>query len=183
MAVATPTGVDATAMITPSYVRQMARYNAWQNRSLYGAADALSDAMRRQDMGAFFGSIHNTLNHLLWGDQIWMSRFADTAHPLAKNIADSTGQYPGWDDLKHKRAAFDAIIQTWAETVDDRALSGDLTWFSGAIQRPVTKSVALCVTHMFNHQTHHRGQVHALLTRSGAKPDDTDLFAMPDSGR
>ena len=168
-------------MITPRYVRQMARYNIWQNRSLYGAAEQLSDAVRRQDQGAFFGSIHNTLNHLLWGDQIWMSRFADTAQPLAKNIADSTAQYPGWDELKRERTAFDAVIQTWAETVDAPALSGDLTWFSGAIQRRVTKPVSLCVTHMFNHQTHHRGQVHALLTRSGAKPEPTDLFAMPDS--
>ncbi len=169
-------------MITPSYICQMARYNAWQNRSLYGAADQLSDTVRRQDQGVFFGSIHNTLNHLLWGDQIWMSRFAGAAQPLAKNIADSTAQYPDWDDLKRERAAFDVIIQTWAETVDGQALSGDLTWFSGAIQRHVTKSVSLCVIHMFNHQTHHRGQVHALLTRSGAKPEDTDLFVMPDSG-
>jgi hypothetical protein len=63
-------------MIDPAYVQRMARYNRWQNANLYGVADALSDEERRRERGAFFGSIHKTLNHLLWGDQIWMSRFS-----------------------------------------------------------------------------------------------------------
>ena len=65
-------------MIDVHYVRCMARYNRWQNENLYGAADTLSDAERRGDRGAFFGSIHATLNHLLWADRIWMSRLAGT---------------------------------------------------------------------------------------------------------
>ena len=67
-------------MIDVGYVRTMAAYNAWQNRSLYRCASALSDEERRRDCGAFFGSIQATLNHLLWGDSIWLSRFAGTRH-------------------------------------------------------------------------------------------------------
>src|SRR4029450_9880640 len=69
------------AMIDAAYVQRMARYNRWQNESLYGAAGTLSDAERRRARGAFFGSIHATLNHVLWGDRIWMSRLAGTAKP------------------------------------------------------------------------------------------------------
>ncbi|MBT4428135.1 MAG: damage-inducible protein DinB, partial [Rhodospirillaceae bacterium] len=66
-------------MISPDYVRTMATYNRWQNGSLYDAANTLSDDERKQARGAFFGSIHATLNHILWGDQIWMSRFTGAA--------------------------------------------------------------------------------------------------------
>src|SRR5262245_41939313 len=68
-------------MIDLAYVQCMARYNRWQNDNLYGVADTLSDAERRRDRGAFFGSIHATLNHLLWADRIWMSRLAGTPPP------------------------------------------------------------------------------------------------------
>ncbi len=87
-------------MITSDYVRTMASYNRWQNESLYGAADTLTDAQRKEQRGAFFGSIHGTLNHLLWGDQMWMSRFAGTPRPKGKRPADSTAECETWDDLK-----------------------------------------------------------------------------------
>ena len=61
-------------MIDRAYVQRMARYNRWQNENLYGVADSLSDDERRRERGAWFGSIHKTLNHLLWGDQAWMHR-------------------------------------------------------------------------------------------------------------
>ena len=162
-------------MITPAFVRAMADYNRWQNRNLYGAADGLSDAVRKEQRGAFFGSIHGTLNHLVWGDQIWMSRFASTPRPKAAGIPDSTAMFERWDDLKRERAAFDEVIIGWAETLDAAWLEGDLTWFSGAVKRDLTKPKGLLVAHMFNHQTHHRGQVHCMLTQCGAKPSRTDL--------
>jgi uncharacterized damage-inducible protein DinB len=64
-------------MITPAYVRAMAGYNRWQNQNLYGSADLLTDPQRKEQRGAFFGSIHGTLSHLLWADQVWMSRHAE----------------------------------------------------------------------------------------------------------
>jgi uncharacterized damage-inducible protein DinB len=165
-------------MIDPGYVQRLARYNRWQNENLYGVADTLSDAERRHERGAFFGSIHGTLSHLLWADRIWMSRFAGTPRP-AGGIPESVSLYGDWSELKRERAAFDGVIVDWAERLDDAALAGDLTWFSGAIKAEVSRPKWLLLTHMFNHQTHHRGQVHCMLTQAGGKPGDTDLFIMP----
>ena len=162
-------------MITPAYVRAMADYNRWQNSNLYGAADALADAVRKEQRGAFFGSIHGTLSHLLWADQVWMSRFAGTPRPKAAGIPESAGMVESWDELKRERIAFDDVIIAWADKLDPTWLEGDLTWFSGASKRERTKPKALLVAHFFNHQTHHRGQVHCMLTQCGVKPGDTDL--------
>jgi uncharacterized damage-inducible protein DinB len=162
-------------MITPDYVRTMADYNRWQNENLYGAAGKLTDEQRKEQRGAFFGSIHATLNHLLWGDQMWMSRFAGTPKPKAPGIPGSVAMYESWEDLKRERQAFDQVIVDWAEKVDPQWLAGDLTWFSGGAGRELTKPAGLLVVHMFNHQTHHRGQVHCMLTQASVKPGATDL--------
>jgi uncharacterized damage-inducible protein DinB len=162
-------------MITLEHVRAMAEYNRWQNENLYGSAEGLSDAARKQPRGAWFGSIHATLNHLLFGDQIWMSRFAGTPKPKAPGIPESVAMYDSWEELKRERVAFDQMILDWAERLDAAWLEGDLTWFSGAVGREVTKPKWLLVTHMFNHQTHHRGQVHCMLTQAGVRPGTTDL--------
>jgi uncharacterized damage-inducible protein DinB len=91
-------------MIDIGYVQRMARYNHWQNQNLYGVADVLSDAERRRQRGAFFGSIHATLNHLLWADRIWMSRLAGTPPPTG-GIPESISLYDDWGDLKRERAS------------------------------------------------------------------------------
>mgnify|MGYP000992380568 CR=1 FL=1 len=166
-------------MIGREHVRLMARYNAWQNGSIYGAADTLTDEARKQERGAFFGSIHGTLSHLLFGDQIWMHRFAGSPAPRATTISESVSAIPDWAELKRERLAFDAVIQIWADTLDPAWLEGDLSWYSGAMKRDITRPRWMLVAHMFNHQTHHRGQVHCMLTQAGAKPDDTDIPFMP----
>jgi len=166
-------------MIDVDYVRTMTRYNDWQNRSLYGAADTLSEPERLKDRGAFFDSIHGTLSHLMWGDQQWMSRFAPSLvekPPLL--VRRSPGNYPDWVDLKQRRAEFDKLLIAWADNLDPEWLQGDIHWYSGIIKANVSKPKWFITTHFFNHQTHHRGQVHAMLTAAGAKPDDTDLMLM-----
>lgn len=165
-------------MIDVAYVQRMALYNRWQNENLYGVADGLSDEERRRERGAFFGSIHKTLSHLLWGDRIWMSRFAGTPKPEV-GIRESVSLYPQWEPLKRERAAFDAVIIDWAERLDPSWLAGDLTYFSGAANKELTRPAGMLVTHFFNHQTHHRGQVHCMLTQAGGKPHDTDLTLLP----
>lgn len=165
-------------MIDRAYVQRMARYNRWQNENLYGIADRLSVGERQRERGAFFGSIQKTLNHLLWGDQIWMSRFTDMPKPEG-GIPESIALYADWERLKTERAAFDRKILDWASTVQPDWLAADQTYFSGAIGREVTKPRWVLVTHMFNHQTHHRGQVHCMLTQAGGRPSDTDLPFMP----
>ena len=165
-------------MISPAHAQAMARYNKWQNENLYGCADRLSDDERRRERGAFFGSIHKTLNHLLWGDRIWLHRFAGTARPEG-GIPESIGQVAAWQDLQRERAAFDEIIVGWAAGLDARWLEGELTYYSGAAKRDITKPTWMLVAHLFNHQTHHRGQVHCMLTQCGRKPGATDLAALP----
>ena len=162
-------------MITPTHAQAMARYNRWQNRSLYREAGKLDDAQRRQMRGAFFGSIHATLSHLLFGDQVWMHRFGYPDKPRAGSIPDSVAAYPDWNELAAARVEFDEAIITWADRLDAGWLDGVLTWVPPALGTPLTRPRWLLVTHMFNHQTHHRGQVHCLLTAFGMKPDDTDL--------
>ena len=162
-------------MITTAYVRTMADYNRWQNVSLYTAADGLSDEQRRADRGAFFGSIHGTLNHVLWADRIWMSRIAGFDAPTVPDIPSSVGEVGGWEELKAARTDLDRSIADWAAALSADDITGDLTWYSGAMGAELSKPLWLLLTHLFNHQTHHRGQVHALLTGFGASPDDTDL--------
>ena len=161
-------------MISTDFVRKMSRYNEWQNKNLYNAADALSDEFRKRECGTFFNSIHGTLNHLLWGDQIWMSRFAGTPKPVG-GIKESAARIEDWSDLKREREAFDRTIIDWAEKLDPHWLEGDLKYFSGAAGREMSLPKSILVTHFFNHQTHHRGQVHCMLTQNGQKPGDTDL--------
>src|ERR1700682_2919168 len=161
-------------MIDLGYVQRMARHNRWQNENLYGVADTLSDAERQRPRGAFFGSIHATLNHLLWGDRIWMSRLAGTPRPEG-GIPQSVSTYGDWNDLRRERAAFDAVILDWAAARHSAALEGEPPGFSGPIKAEARKPKWLLVTHMFNHQTHHRGQVHCMLTQAGGKPGDSDL--------
>jgi uncharacterized damage-inducible protein DinB len=165
------------AMITPDYARLMARYNRWQNESLYGCADRLSDADRKQDRGAFFGSIHGTLCHLVFGDQAWLYRFTGDARvrSTAATMADTTTLIPAWSDLKAKRLWLDQYLIDWATGLTEADLAGALTYHSVASGKTHTKSRAALVAHMFNHQTHHRGQVHCLLTQAGQTPDDTDI--------
>ena len=166
-------------MIDAAYVQRLARYNRWQNNNLYAVADRLSDDERRRERGAFFGSIHGTLSHLLWGDCAWMSRFSDVAKPPV-GIAGSKTFYSDWQSLKRERIAMDEKIARWSDGVEPDWLAGDYTWFSDAAQRDVSKPMWTLVVHFFNHQTHHRGQVHAMLTQAGGKPGDTDLFLLPE---
>jgi uncharacterized damage-inducible protein DinB len=162
-------------MITPSYVRTMAAYNSEMNRRLYAAASRLSDEERRRDRGAFWGSLHGTLVHILWGDGQWMSRFDGWERP-ATPIKESRHMLDDYAELCARRVDADTRIETWAAKVDAAYVARNMTWFSGAAQREVTAPYGLLITHFFNHQTHHRGQAHALITAAGEKTDDTDLF-------
>jgi uncharacterized damage-inducible protein DinB len=166
-------------MIKPAYVQKMAAYNRWMNEGIYAACEALCDEDRKKDCGAFFKSIHGTLNHILWGDQIWMHRFAGTPQPSAEGIPGSSSQYDSFDELKQERVAFDQVIEDWAGHVGPDWLDETLEWYSGSMGRDMSSPHWVLVTQMFNHQTHHRGQVHCLLTQFGVKTPTTDLPFMP----
>lgn len=166
-------------MITPQHAQTMARYNSWQNANLYGTASGLKDEDRKADRGAFFGSIHATLNHLLWADHMWLVRFKLKEPPRAKNIAEGLVQYSDWDTLWAERQKLDAFIETWTHGLKASDLEGDLIWFAASAQKDMVTPMWIAITHLFNHQTHHRGQVHCLITGLGGKPERTDLPFLP----
>lgn len=168
------------AMIAPGYVRMMASYNAEMNRRLYAATAKLTEDQRQRHEGAFWGSIHGTLCHLLWADTMWMSRLAGWPKP-AISLKQSDQLVGDFAELTARRRQVDADLSTWADQVDEAWLAGNQTWFSGAAQRTMEAPRAMLLVHLFNHQTHHRGQVHALLTRAGQDTGDTDLFLLLDS--
>ena len=119
------------------------------------------------------------LNDLLWGDRMWFSRLAGTPNPTQPSIGDSVTEVPEWPQFLLARADMDMRIQAWARSLTDADPSVDLRWFSGVVGCKVSKPIGLVVSHVFNHGTHHPGQVHAMLTAAGARTDDTDLFLMP----
>lgn len=166
-------------MITPEYCRSMARYNAWQNNGLRDVVPAMDHDALYLDRGAFFGSIMETLNHLLWGDTLWISRFDGGAQPQVppeehKEITPTPAVWAA------DRFRLDARITLWANSVSAIDLTGNLTWYSGMLGRELTRPKSICVMQLFNHQTHHRGQVHAMLTAAGQKLPDTDIPFIPD---
>lgn len=166
-------------MITPEYCRTMARYNQWQNKSLMSIVARLDEDDLRADRGAFFGSILGTLNHLLWGDLIWIARF-DGGEPPEATLQDSPEITPHKTEWARMRFLTDGRIREWARRVDAVDLVGDLNWYSVAYEKDMSVPLSLGVMQLFNHQTHHRGQVHAMLTALGHDPGSTDLPFMPE---
>ncbi len=166
-------------MVTAEFARLMARYNKWQNNALLNEVNKLSAEERERDRGAFFGSIHGTLAHLLWADLLWLSRFGDWQAPKC-GVAESASLYSDWSELAAARVRTDDGITDWASRLTDEDLSGELAYHSVVLDKLLSKPWGECVTHFFNHQTHHRGQIHAMLTAAGAQPTDTDLVLMPE---
>ena len=159
-----------------SNLRAMARYNRWMNERLYEHCEKLSDAERKLDRGAFFRSIHGTLNHLLLGDRLWLSRFLAREFRAA-SLAEEL--YADFAELRRERAKIDAEILEWVETLDEKRLAAPLKFRS--MVRPQDNSFPLgfAVQHFFNHQTHHRGQLTTLLMQAGVDPGVTDLLWLP----
>lgn len=168
-------------MITAAYAQEMARYNRWQNSQLKEFFSALTTEELNRERGAFFGSILGTANHLLWGDWIWMSRFDGGEGPDG-GIPESTAICADVDEWVVLRDVVDTRIEGWVASLKDEALSGPFTWFSAAKQADVTKPYAQCVMHFFNHQTHHRGQIHKMLTETGSAAPVSDLVFLPQEG-
>ncbi|UWR23890.1 DinB family protein [Sulfitobacter sp. S190] len=167
-------------MIQKGYVLEMARYNAWQNNQLRKAVEALGEAAVRQERGAFFGSIFGTLNHLLWADTIWMSRWCSDVPAPGGSIPESAEftATPGvWDA---ERFRMDGRIRIWAQTLSNMDLQSVLSWYSGAMGQNVSRRLDHCIVHMFNHQTHHRGQISQMIAEAGVAAPVSDLFIMPE---
>jgi uncharacterized damage-inducible protein DinB len=160
-------------MTQSAHYRMFARYNAWANMRLYDAATELSVEQYRADRGAFFKSVHGTLNHLLVTDRIWMQRFTgegDAPSRLDAILFESLGE------LRAVREAEDARIVDFVDALDDARINGIIKYRRVSSPEEFEQQLAPALAHWFNHQTHHRGQVHALLTGLIGKAPELDLL-------
>lgn len=151
----------------------MSAYGSHMNAQLLGACAPLDEAQLREDRGAFFGSIYKTLEHILFGDLVWMSRFV--GQDFRGGLAAGDTVCGSMLELGQWRTEFDAFITQWASGVEQSWLDGELSWTSGGDGRERTARTALLVVHMFNHGTHHRGQLTALMSQAGLDVGVTDL--------
>jgi len=156
--------------------RAMAQYNRWMNERLYAVCADIPDAERRRDRGAFFKSIHGTLNHLLLGDRLWLGRFVDRPFQV-----DSLDQelYADFDQLRVQRERTDREILDFSATLDEEALAREFCFTTIVNPGEHVFSFRHVLLHFFNHQTHHRGQVTTLIKQAGHEPGVTDLMWLP----
>ena len=168
-------------MMSSEWLAALARYNRWMNDKLYALAATLSDEARKRDSGAFFKSIHGTFNHLLLADRVWLARFKGvtvSSEFMGPGGIRSLDQelYADFDELRRQRALTDDELSAWVAELTSERLAAPLV-FTRRGQRlefPLWGVVA----HVFNHQTHHRGQITTLFMQQGHDPGVTDLFAM-----
>jgi len=167
--------------------RFLARYNRWFNDRLYGACEQLTDAERKRDRGAFFHSIHGSLNHIVWADRLWLRRFASQGSEfralrsellqLPQGAVYGTVIHEDWTALRKARVELDAAIEAWVHDMPADFLFSTMRYGnSKGVQRQHPAWQAM--THFFNHQTHHRGQVTTLLSQAGIDVGQTDIIAL-----
>ena len=161
---------------TPEYAALMAKYNQWMNEQLYKICTRLTDKERKSDRGIYFRSIHGTLNHLLYGDRSWMGRFLGAPFSVT-NLGQEL--YSHFGQLREERRLTDNEILHWAENVTQDWLNSAFTYTSNVDGVTRTLAAGTLVIHFFNHQTHHRGQITALLDQAGHDHGVTDIPWMP----
>lgn len=153
--------------------QMLAEYNAWADRLVYAATAELTHDELHRDTGAFFGSIFATLSHILTADRIWLNRFTgEGPKPLALNERP----YDRFEDLRAARVAEDDRLIRFTQTLTPGALEQSFTYSPVSSPEIITQKLWPALTHMFNHQTHHRGQVHAGLTGMGKPSLSLDLI-------
>ena len=152
--------------------RMFAGYNAWANERLYSAAAMLSDSEYRADHGAFFGSVHGTLNHLVVGDRIWMQRLTGEGEAPARLDAIL---HEDFGALRAAREAEDARIVAFVEGLSEHDLGRRVRYRTISRPADIEQELGYALPHVFNHQTHHRGQVHCLLTKTVEEAPSLDL--------
>ncbi|MER8827165.1 DinB family protein [Mesorhizobium sp. M0938] len=159
-----------------------AAYNQWANSRIYDAATDLDEEEFHRNVGAFFGSMMGTLNHILTADRIWMRRFTGEGDAPARLDTILHRALPG---LRLAREAEDKRIIDWVGALSDKALSGRFSYMTVSDMRTVSQRLAPALDHFFNHQTHHRGQAHVILTVLGRPSVSLDLtqFQRSEEGR
>jgi uncharacterized damage-inducible protein DinB len=159
-----------------NYARLMSDYNRWMNERMYESCAALPDEQRKRDLGAFFKSIHGTLNHLLLADRVWMGRFTGVPFKVGSLAQELHADFGA---LRADRARTDDAISQWAAGLQPADFDRELHYTSIDKPEPRRLPLGLTIVHFFNHQTHHRGQLTTLMKQCGVDPGVTDLLFMP----
>jgi uncharacterized damage-inducible protein DinB len=154
----------------------MATYNQWTNQNLYAVCAEIPDSERKKDLGAFFKSIHATLNHLLYADKAWMARF--TGKPLDVTIGKEL--FSNYADLKKSRDEMDLDILAWSKSIQPEWLKEPFEYTSQVDDVTRVLPTWVLVSHFFNHQTHHRGQITTLIKQLGFEPGVMDIPWLPE---
>lgn len=156
------------------HFQMLADYNRWANTRIYDACAVLSNDDYRADRGAFFGSAHRTLNHLLVADRIWLRRITGIGRaPMELNVT----LFESLPELGAAREAEDERFIQLTGSLEPDAFSRIVSYTPVTVPTPVTEPLGPMLAHVFNHQTHHRGQVHAILTSLGQKSVVLDMIA------
>ena len=163
-------------MISVEYCRLLAQHNRWMNERLYAAASAMTDEARKRDAAAFFGSLHRTLNHILWADRTWLGRL--TGEPFGVK-AYGADMHADFADLAREREIADTRILDWAGQLTPDWLAGTLTYRRASDGKACALPAWIAVTHLFLHAVHHRGQATTLLMQAGHDVGATDLPYLP----
>jgi len=165
-------------LIDRAYCRTMSRYNAWQNKAMWSVLENMNAAELLEDKGLPQGSVLGTLNHLLWLDQMWLSRLFKLKAPQAQanETATLTPTPSAW---WAERFRADGALRMWADTLSTVDLHGDIAFWSITSQSDVIVGRATCAMHMFNQQTDLRAQVRLILSQSGQTLPPAALFLMP----
>ena len=163
-------------MVSVEYCQLLARYNRWMNERLFAVVSEFSSDERTRDRGAFFGSMHRTLNHVLWGDRIWLARFTNQAYTVPAFGAD---MYADFAQLTRERAATDTLILNWTGNLTPEWLAGSLEYRSASDGKLRRLAHWIAATHMFQHAAHHRGQLATLIKQAGKDTGATDLPFLP----
>ena len=156
--------------------RLMAAYNRWMNGKLYAVWSDIPDEKRKADLGAFFRSIHSTLNHILWADRLWLRRFETRAYPMMPIGQDL---YADFSELRAEREKTDTLILQWVGGLCEERLAQPFEFTSLSDGKTRRAPMWKFMTQFFNHQTHHRGQVTTLIKQLGFEPGITDIPWMP----
>lgn len=153
------------------HFQMLASYNTLANRKLYEVCSQLSDAQRKQIRPAFFKSIHGTLNHIMIGDRIWMGRFK--GQEMSSTGLDAI-LYRDFEMLQKMRELEDKTIEVFVSNLSEGFFSNTITYVNSR-GKAYKDPAQLLLAHFFNHQTHHRGQIHDMLTQTEIAPPVLDM--------
>ena len=166
-------------MYPKNYFELMAQYNQWVDSKIHDVCLGIPDELRKKHMGAFFKSIHSTLNHIYYGDLAWLVRLCENTFTPRQIDVDL---YEDFNELKEVQEKMESDIIDWVNSLAPEKLNQTFDYVSNVNNFSRTLPIWVLANHMFNHQTHHRGQVTTLMKQLGHEPGITDIPWLPSLG-